>query len=194
LGKQVSEGKIMAAAMTSVPHPYFEEIARLFYNYRLAQLNRRYYSVLLTRAKRKNLIAQVLIGLFTVTAFALFSLSPSFPEWNQPIGRIAAILSAFAFVLSVASPVFGWNQSIDEIGTRIHAWHYAERQVESALRFLRHSAQTKREADLQVQFADEAFRTADNYPDTGKQDMELTKAIRLEVEKAIPPDYVWTAL
>jgi ferritin-like metal-binding protein YciE len=97
-------------------------------------------------------------------------------------------------VLSVAAPVFGWTQSIDEYTTRIHAWHYAERQIESGLRFLRHSAQSKRNADLQVQFADEAYRTADNLPDSGKQDMKLTKALRLEIENAIPPDYVWTAL
>jgi hypothetical protein len=184
----------MAAAVAPTPHPYFEEIGRLFYNYRLAQFNRRYYTVLLERAKRKNLATQVLIGIFTVTAAALFGLMPSFPALTTALGQMAAMLSAFAFVATVVAPVFGWNQTVDEITTRIHAWHYAERQVESALRFLRHSAQSKREADLQVQFADEAYRTADNFPDTGKQDMDLTKSIRMEVEKAVPPDYVWTAL
>lgn len=184
----------MATAIVPEPHPYLEEIERLFYNYRLAQLNRRYYSVLLDRAKRKSLWTQVSIGVFTVTAAALFSLIPSFPSLGTAFGRIAAVLSAFAFVASVVAPVFGWNQASDEITARIHAWHYAERQIESGLRFLRHSAQSKREADLQVQFADEAYRTADNFPETGKQDMKLTKTIRLEVEKAIPPDYVWTAL
>jgi ferritin-like metal-binding protein YciE len=94
----------------------------------------------------------------------------------------------------VVAPVFGWNQTIDELTTRVHAWHYAERQLESALRFLHHSAQSKRDAELQVQFADEAFRTADGIPDTSKQNMKLTRRIREEVEKAIPPDYVWTAL
>ena len=52
-------------------------------------------------------------------------------------------------------------------------------------------------ADFRVarpQFADEAFGVANNYPDTGKQDMKLTKTLRLEVEKAIPQDYVWKAL
>ena len=184
----------MAAAITSAPHAYFEEIARLFYNYRLAQFNRRYYTVLLERAKRKNLWTQVAIGVFTVSAAALFSLMPSFPALATLFGQLAAVLSALAFVATVIAPVFSWNQTIDEITARTHAWHYAERQIESALRFLRHSAQSKREADLQVQFADEAFRTADTLPDTGKQDMGLSKAIRLEVEKAIPPDYVWTAL
>ncbi len=184
----------MAAAISQPTHPYFEEIGRLFYNYRLAQLNRRYYTVLLARKKTLNLWTQVFIGLLSATAAALVSLALAFHQLADLLARGAAVCSAIAFVLSVAAPVFGWNQSIDDYTTRIHAWHYAERQLESALRFLRHSAQSKREADLQVQFADAAFRTADNFPDTGKQDMKLTKDIRIEVEKAIPPDYVWTAL
>jgi len=184
----------MAAAISQPTHPYFEEIGRLFYNYRLEQFNRRYYTVLLARKKRWNLWTQVLIGLLSATAAALISLALAFHQSTDLLAKWAAVSSAIAFILSVAAPVFGWNQNIDEYTTRIHAWHYAERQIESALRFLNHSAQNKREAHLQVQFADEAFRTADNLPDTGKQNMELTKSIRLEVEKAIPPDYVWTAL
>jgi hypothetical protein len=184
----------MATAIAQPAHAYFEEIDILFYNYRLAQLNRRYYTVLLARKKSWNLWTQVLIGLLSATAAALISLALAFHQSTDILAKWAAVSSAIAFILSVAAPVFGWNQSIDDYTIRIHAWHYAERQIESALRFLRHSAQSKREADLQVQFADAAFRTADNLPDTGTQDMKLTKAIRLEVEKAIPPDYVWTAL
>ena len=184
----------MAIATELTRHPYYEEISRLFYNYRLAQLNRRYYAVLLEREKRRNFWVQLFVSLSTVLAFALFSLGPSFTDLTVTFGRVAALLSALAFVLSVAAPVFGWSQKIDEITTRIHAWHYAERQLESALRFVNHSAESKREADLQVRFADEAFRTADNLPDTGKQDMELTKTLRQEVETAFPQDYVWKAL
>lgn len=184
----------MAAAISQPTHPYFEEIDSLFYNYRLAQLNRRYYTVLLARKKSWNLWTQVFIGLLSAAAAALISLALAFHQSAGIYAKCAALSSAIAFVLSVAAPIFGWNQSIDEYTTRIHAWHYAERQLESGLRFLRHSAQSKREADLQVQFADAAFQTADNFPDTGKQDLKLTKEIRLEVEKAIPPDYVWRAL
>jgi hypothetical protein len=184
----------MAASLSPAVHPYLDQIGRVFYNYRIAELNRRYYSVLLDRAQRRNLIAQLAIGVFTVIAAALFSLMPSFPALATRFGQIAAILSALAFVASVVAPVFGWNQKIDQLTSRIHAWHYAERQLESALRFLHHSAQSKREAELQVQFADEAFGIANNLADLGKQDMKLTQKIREEVEKAIPPDYVWTAL
>ena len=184
----------MATAISPPTHEFFDEIGRLFYNYRLAQLNRRYYSVLLDRAKRKTLWTQVAIGILTVSAAALFSLTPSFPSFGARFGQIAAVLSALAFVASVVAPVFGWNQTIDEITARIHAWHYAERLLESAIRFLHHSAETKRDAELQVQFADEAFGVANNLPEVGKQDLKLTKSIREEVEKAFPPDYVWTAL
>ncbi|MGD0546244.1 MAG: hypothetical protein ABR991_00255 [Terracidiphilus sp.] len=184
----------MAAAISQPTHPYFEEIGRLFYNYRLAQFNRRYYTVLLARKKSWNLLTEVLIGLLSAAAASLISMALAFHQSTDLLAWCAAVSSAIAFVLSVAAPVFGWNQSIDDYTTRIHTWHYAERQIESALRFLRHTAQSKREADLQVQFADEAYRTADNVPDTGKQDMKLTKIIREEVERAIPPDYVWFAL
>ena len=57
----------MAAAAAPATHPYLEEISRLFYNYRLAQFNRRYYTVLLERARTRNLWTQVSIGVFTVT-------------------------------------------------------------------------------------------------------------------------------
>jgi hypothetical protein len=191
---QRAGGVFMATQAESIRHPYFEEIDRLFYSYRLAQINRRYYTVLLERAKTRNLWTQVLIGIFAVTAAALFSLMPSFPSYAAALGQSAAVLSALAFVASVVAPVFGWNQTVDEITARVHAWHYAERQIESVLRFLRHTAESKKEAAVVVQFADEAYRTADNLPDTGRQDMDLTKSIRLEVEKAIPPDYVWRAL
>lgn len=184
----------MATAIAQPVHPYFEEIDSLFYNYRLAQLNRRYYTVLLARKRCWNLWTQVFIGLLSATAAALIGLTLAFHPSTDLLAKWAAVSSAIAFILSVAAPVFGWNQSIDDYTTRIHAWHYAEHQIESALRFLRHSAQTKHDADLQVQFANEAFGAANIYPDTGKQDMGLTTAIRIEVEKAIPPDYVWTAL
>ena len=184
----------MATAISQPTHPFFEEIDRLFYNYRLAQLNRRYYTVLLSRVKTLNFWTQALIGLLSAAAAALIGLALAFHDANDLLAKWAAVASAVAFVLSAAAPVFGWNQSIDDFNTRIHAWHYAERQLEAALRFLRHSAETKHDAELQVRFADDAFGLASNYPDTGKQDMKLTKAIRLEVEAAIPPDYVWRAL
>ena len=184
----------MATAIAQPTHPFFEEIDQLFYNYRLAQLNRRYYTVLLARKKRLNAWIQVLIGLLSAAAASLIGLALAFHHSTDLLAKWAAVSSSIAFVFSVAAPVFGWNQSIDDFTTRIHAWHYAERQLESSLRFLRHSAQTKRDAELQVQFADEAFGVANNYPDTGKQDMKLTKSIHEEVEKAIPQDYVWKAL
>ena len=97
----------MATSAERPVHPFLDEIGRVFYNYRLAQFNRRYYAALLDRAKRKSLFTQLSIGIFTVTAAALFGLSPSFPALVNAFGRIAAVLSALAFVASVVAPVFG---------------------------------------------------------------------------------------
>jgi NADH/NAD ratio-sensing transcriptional regulator Rex len=68
----------MAPATAEPFHPYFDEIGRRFYNYRLAQLNRRYYSALLARTKRWNLWAQIFIGVFSASAAALIGLAIAF--------------------------------------------------------------------------------------------------------------------
>lgn len=181
------------------PHPYMEQISRVFYNYRLAEFNRRYYAALLRRADRRILWVQVAIGLLTAIAVVLFTIPPSMSGdaakmMMDRLNPIAAVMSAAAFVLNAVAPLFHWDRTTDELNARIHAFQFAGDRLESALRFLNHSAQSKREAELQVQFADEAYRAAGNLPDTNDQDMKLTKVVRLEVENAIPPDYVWTAL
>lgn len=185
---------VMSPALQAVPHPYFDEISLLFYNYRLAHFNRLYLTAQLERVRRKNLWSQVSISVFTGVAVALFSLSPSFPQLGPVFGQVAAVLSALAFLASIVAPIFGWNRTIDEFTARIQAWQIAGHHLESALRFLHHTAGSKHDAELQVKFADEAYRTANNLPETDKLDLTLAKEIRLQVENAIPPGYVWTAL
>jgi hypothetical protein len=94
----------------------------------------------------------------------------------------------------VAAALYGWSQKIEELTAHVYAWHYAARQLESGIRFLRHDAESKHDAALQVHFAEEAFRTADNLPDTDQRDEMLESQIQQEIEKAYPDDYVWTAL
>jgi hypothetical protein len=184
----------MATAIAPPMHPYLEEIERLFYNYRVANFNLRYYSAVCIREKRKSLGVQVWTGFTSVFAFALYSLIPTFPVLTLYVAATAAVASAIAFFLSVAASLYGWSQKIEELTTHVHAWHYAVRQLESGIRFLRHDAQSKRDAMLQVQFAEEAFRTADNLPDIGARDKTLELQIQQETDEAFPADYVWTAL
>ena len=190
----------MGTPVASAPQSYLVEIGSIFYSYRLAEFNRRYYEVLLDRAKRKALAMQVAIGVLTAVAVVLFTIPTSMPgdaaqkAMMDRLNPIAAALAALAFVANAVAPLFEWNRTIDEITARIHAYQYAASILESALRFLHHHAKTKGEANLQTQVANQAFGIANSYPGIGKQDMKLSQAIYLEVAKAYPPNYVWTAL
>jgi hypothetical protein len=174
---------------------YFKDIEHLFYNYRLAYFNRRYYTVLLSRKKKLELLYQLFFTLSAALALIALSLiPPKLSLWRDEITLGASCLTGLSFILSIALAIMGWSQSISDLTSRIYAWHRAERQILAAIRFIIHIAESKRDADLQVQFADGAFFAADDLPDSDKEDKKLERAILDEVGKSIPPDYVWRVL
>jgi len=180
-------------------HSYLDRIAPVFYSYRLADFNRRYYAVFLERAERKNFMAQVAIAVLTAIAFCSLAIPSALSDeviisWVHRINPIAAVVSALAFFASVIAPLFKWDKAIDDFTVRVHAWEFARNQIESALRFLIHDAKSERDAELQVSFADAAFRIANSLPQVGQDEQELSDRIKEEVEKAYPPDYPWRAL
>jgi hypothetical protein len=180
-------------------HPYFDRIAPVFYNYRLTDFNRRYHIVFLERARRKSLCAQIIIGALGVIAVAILSFPAALSDeavlpWVHRVNPVAAVLSVLAFIAAVIVPMFGWDKEIDDFTTHVHAWHFAENQIEAALRFLIHDAKNDRDAELGVWSANTAFGTATSLPQVGQREPALSKTIKDAVEKAIPPDYPWVAL
>jgi hypothetical protein len=170
---------------------YIRDIEHLFYNYRLAYFNRRYYTVLLGRKKKVELFYQLFFTLSAALALIALSLiPPKLTLWRDEITLGAACISGLSFILSIALPIMGWAHSMSDLTRRIFAWHAAERQILAAIRFIMHIAESKREADLQVQFADSAFFAADDLPDSDKEDKKLELVIFNEVQRSIPPDYV----
>jgi hypothetical protein len=179
-------------------HPYFDEIKPVFYNYRLADYNRRYHAFFLEQAKRKNARVQIVSGVMTGVAVVLLSLPAAVPDetvlaWVHRLNPIAALLSALAFLITFVAPMFGWDKEIDDYTVRIHAWQFAESQIETALRFLIHEARSARDAELQVRSANSAFTVAGSLPQVGQDDPEVSVKIKQDVENAIPPDYLWIA-
>lgn len=188
-----------AADSADATHPYFDQISRVFYNYRLAEFNRRYHLEFLDRTKRK--IRNLQIAILVVSAIATLSLGipaaladESIVTWVHRINPIAAGLSLIAFLASLVMPQFGWDQDVEDFTLRVHAWHFAKNQIESAIRFLIHDARSDRDAELEVRFADETYTSANSYPPVRSQEEGLSWKIRKEVEEAIPPDYPWVAL
>ncbi|HTA78701.1 MAG TPA: hypothetical protein VK720_04105 [Terracidiphilus sp.] len=170
---------------------YTQEIRLLFYKFRLAYFNRLYYTAQLSRRKKVELLSRLFFTLSTATALIALSLIPcQLTAWRHKITDVASVVSGLSFVLSIALLIMGWAQSISDLTSRVYAWHRAERQVWAAIRLILYTAESKRDADLHVQFADSAFAAADDLPDSDKGNKRLERKIRAEVERVIPPDYV----
>ncbi|HZB88659.1 MAG TPA: hypothetical protein VE291_08395 [Terracidiphilus sp.] len=185
----------MAAGTVPPPHPYIQQIEHLFYNYRLAYFNRRYYTVLLGRKRRFDLANQLFFTLSTAIAMVALSLiPPALTAWREQITIGASCIAGLSFLLSIALAIMGWSQSISDLHSRVNAWHRAERLVLSGIRFILHTAESMRDAELQVQFADSAYFAADDLPDADRENKKLELAILREIEISIPPDYVWRVL
>src|SRR5205809_2062134 len=112
--------------------PSDEALKGLFYQFRVAQLNQRYYTRRLAKYQMWDRIFQIVVGVVTAASFAVLVFSDF-----QHTKIIAAILSVVAFIFSVVIPSFGLPRNIDEARQRSITWHYAGQQLENALRFIK---------------------------------------------------------
>jgi hypothetical protein len=175
--------------MASVPNvPVDDALARLFYEFRVAQLNQRYYTKRLSRYQVWDKIFQITVGAVTATSFALLLFS-DFTHTKI----IVAILSAVAFVFSVAVPSFGLSRNIEEAKQRSISWHYAGLQLENALRFIKNSQREDGEINGLVMAAENAYHLAAALPDAEADDKKLIQKLEGEINESFPPDYVWKA-
>jgi hypothetical protein len=179
---------IMETTLETVEHKYADELSRLFYSFRLAHFNERYYCERLERLKRWDNGFQITIAVATAASFALLSFV-DFPH----VKFVAAMLAATAFIFSVASPVLSLNRKMDEISARVCAFHYAAQQLETALRFVKNSQGREGEIKGWVQSAEEAYHQASALPDTDVKDQVLLRKVEDEINESFPPSYVWTA-
>src|SRR5579859_5425804 len=111
------------AAQTPVEaqaQPYVAELSRLFYLFRMAHLNRRYYSERLSLLRSWAKFFQVVIAASTAGSFALLSLT----DFSN-VKLIAAILSVLAFMVTTVAPALGLTRTVDDTSARSCAWHYA---------------------------------------------------------------------
>ena len=121
-------GSTECAMGTMVEEPqndHVEKLSRLFYSFRMAQLNRRYYSERLLRLKRWDTLASIIVAVSTAASFAVLS----FADFAG-VKSVAALLAVIAFLASVAAPAFRLERKIDDASTRICAFHYAAQQLE----------------------------------------------------------------
>jgi hypothetical protein len=167
--------------------PHFEELKRLFYLYRIAQLNCRYYCARGDKFGWWERSLQAVVALSTAASFGILVAFQA--SWIKPF---AAILSLLALLASAVLPRFAIGHKIEELRDRELAWSGAVGQLENAMRFTKAHPHADGEITGYVHATEEMYNRAvalhAENPDealVGK----LTEGIR----RAFPPDYVWTA-
>lgn len=178
----------MSTAIVDTQTDHVDELSRLFYSFRMAHLNRRYYSERLKSLKRWDTFFRVVVAVATAASFALLS----FADFSG-VKSVAAILAVVAFLASVVVPGIRLDRKIDDASARICAFHYAGQQLESALRFVKNSTGKEGEIAGWVNSAEEAYHQASALPDTEVEDRKLVKKVEDEINETFPSNYVWTA-
>jgi hypothetical protein len=172
----------------SKPNDYTPELARLFYSFRLAQLNRKYYSERSTALKSQDAFFSVVVMVTSAASFAVLL----FADFHG-VKVVAAILAVIAFLASVVVPILKLGQKIEEASARSCAFHYAAQQLESAIRFVKNAEGKDGEVVGWVSSAEAAYHQAAALPDIEKEDRKLIKKVEDEINASFPPNYVWTA-
>src|ERR1051326_2653500 len=124
----------MTVASRSSEPRYFVELRALFYLFRIAELNCRYYNCKLASLERKDKLFQAVIALAAAASFGLLA----FAEFKE-VKAIAAGLSLVAFLISAVIPWIGISRKMDDARTKSTVWAGASQQIESAMRFIRYA-------------------------------------------------------
>jgi len=88
---------------------YVEETARLFYVFRVTQLNLRYYGVRANKLSRQVTIAQALAAFLSASALALLSIP------GKDLRFFAGVCAALAGLIAGTLPSFGWSEKSREL-------------------------------------------------------------------------------
>jgi hypothetical protein len=178
----------MATAIESPEYRHVDELARLFYLFRVSELNRRYYLQRFAAAKSKEKGFRIAIAVLTAASFAVLSFATDFTH----VKLTAGILSFLAFLISVILPGLSFERRLEEASVRTCAWHYATEQLQIALRSVK-NAEDDGQAAGWAQCAEEAYHQVAALPDLDVDDVELIRKIEDQVKESFPSDYVWTA-
>jgi hypothetical protein len=178
----------MSATIVNPRTDHIDELSRLFYLFRMAHLNRRYYSERTAELKRWDAFFSVVVTVATATSFALLA----FAEFRA-VKTVAGLFAVIGFLASVAVPSLRLGRKIEDASARACAFHYAAQQLESALRFVKNSTGEDAEIRGWVNSAEEAYHQAAALPDIEVEDRKLTKRLEDEINESFPSSYVWTA-
>lgn len=163
-----------------------EELDRLFYLYRLANLNSRYYGRRAEQVELRNKGAMALVALLSFAALA-FLLGVEQP-W---VKTLAAILSGIAAVISGVTPVFGWSEQVRDLRSLRFAYSQLFGQVEFVITEIKRAGTISPEHVGLARMVHEAYTRIEAFDELAPKQKLIDKE-DAKVRKAFPDDYLWT--
>jgi len=179
----------MSTESATLKPQYFRELRSLFYLFRMAELNCRYYRCRLDDLELYDKIFQAVIALATAASFGLLAFA-AFTD----VKTTAAILSLVAFLVAAVVPWIGLSRKIEDAQTKSIVWSGASQQLEIAMRFIRYAHDVDGEVSGWTKAAEEAYKRAASTLPAEKEDRKLIQRLEEQVREAFPPNYVWVAL
>ena len=168
--------------------PWHEELNRLFYLYRLSNLNTRYYGR--RAAWYESLARWALVAVAAISAVALTVILSTDPKNPNP--RIwATVGSGIATVVLAVIPSFGWSERARELRSLHFAYGQLFGQIESVITKLRRAGHLTDESLGMSQVVQDMYLQLHALDEADPKEKIVDEEDK-KVREAFPDDYVWT--
>lgn len=167
------------------PDREHEELNRLFYLYRLANLNQRYYGCRAEKFERLDQGLTITVGAASAVALGTLLISE-----GTAARTLAAVLAGFAAVLTGVAPLLGWAAKAKRFCNLHFSYAQLFSQVESVIFSIRREGLTD-EAIGASKLVQEAFNRM-HALDELEPVQALIERETAKVRQAFPEDYIWT--
>jgi hypothetical protein len=170
----------------------YSEICRVWEQFRIANLNVRYYGSLAQRTKFRNSALQIAIAVCSLIALVILAA----PELRNQFAIVAVITSGLATVIAGALPFLGWDEDARKYSFLNRAYQLVENQIRDTLVQMRRSnTLTPQLLGKSEMVLDSMFRLQGlDEEEYSKRALAEKGALTEEVNHSFPADYVWNNL
>jgi hypothetical protein len=170
----------------------YDEICRVWEQFRIANLNVRYYGHLAHSKRFWNSILQIAIAVFSLFAVVVLAA----PELRNRLAVGAAIASGLATIIAGALPFLGWDEDARNYSFLNRSYQMVENQLRDTLVRMRRSDDLTPELLGRVAIVLDSMSRLQGLDEEEYSERSLKKKEQFgkDVNRAFPPDYVWNNL
>lgn len=170
----------------------YNEICRVWEQFRIAILNLRYYGSLAQRKRFWNSLFQIVIAVSSLIALVIFAN----PELRSHLIIPAVISSGFATITAGALPFLGWDEDARKYSFLNRSYQLVENQIRELLVHMRRSETlTPQLLGRSEMVLDSMSRLQGlDEEEYSKRALAEKDALSEEVNQTFPANYVWNNL